>query len=67
VDTTGVKDFLLAHQNDQAFAKHIALIFGKRSAEELCDLRSDPNQLTNIAAEAKRADTLNHLRTRVDD
>jgi len=67
VDTTGVKDFLLAHQNDSAYAKHIALIFGKRPAEELYDLRIDPNQLTNNAAEAKHAGTLKQLRTRVDD
>jgi arylsulfatase A-like enzyme len=67
VDTTGVKDFLLAHQTNPAYAKHIALIFGKRPAEELYDVRTDPNQLINIAGEAKHAETLNYLRTRVDD
>jgi arylsulfatase A-like enzyme len=67
VDTTGVKDFLLAHQNDPAYAKHIALIFGKRPAEELYDLRNDPNQLTNVAAKREYADAIKQLRTRVDD
>jgi N-sulfoglucosamine sulfohydrolase len=67
VDTTGVKDFLLAHQADPAYARHIALIFGKRPAEELYDLRSDPHQVTNIAADAKQAETLKQLRARVDD
>ena len=66
VDTTATKDFLLAHQNDPAFARHIALIFAKRPAEELYDLRSDPHQLTNLAADAKQAETLKQLRARVD-
>lgn len=66
VDTTGVKDFLLSHQNDPAYAKYIALIFGKRPAEELYDLRGDPHQLHNIAADVKHAETLKHLRARVD-
>lgn len=67
VDTTKVKDFLLSHQGDPAFAKHITLIFGKRPAEELYDLRSDPDQIDNVAANVKYADTLKQLRTRVDE
>ena len=62
-----MKDFLLAHQNDPAYAKHVALIFGKRPAEELYDLRSDPSQIHNVASEAHHADTLKALRTRVDE
>ncbi len=67
VDTTGVKDFLLAHQNDPAHAKHIALIFGKRPAEELYDLHNDPHQLTNVAGKPEYADALKQLRARVDE
>jgi arylsulfatase A-like enzyme len=67
VDTTMVKDFLLAHQNDPAYAKHIALIFGKRPAEELYDLRNDPYQLTNVADKSAYADALQQLRARVDE
>ncbi len=67
VDTTGVKDFLLAHQNDPAHAKHIALIFGKRPAEEFYDLRNDPHQLTNVAAKPEYADALKQHRARVDE
>lgn len=66
VDTTRGKDFLLAHRDDPAVAKQFALIFGKRPAEELYDLRSDPAQIQNVAAEAKYADTLRQLRARVD-
>ncbi len=67
VDTTQVKDFLLAHQNDPAQAKHIALIFGKRPAEEFYDLRSDPHQLTNVAGKPEYAEALKQLRARVDE
>ena len=66
VDTTATKDFLLAHQNDPAHARHIALIFAKRPAEELYDLRTDPQQVTNLAADANQAETLKQLRARVD-
>lgn len=67
VDTTTVKDFLLARQKDPALAKHIALIFGKRPAEELYDLRQDPHQLVNVAALPAYADTLKQLRSRTND
>lgn len=67
VDTTLVKDFLLAHQHDPAYAKHIELIFGKRPAEELYDLRKDPHQLTNVASQPEYADALKQHRARVDD
>jgi arylsulfatase A-like enzyme len=66
VDTTSVKDFLLAHQNDPAFARYIAIIFGKRPAEELYDLRNDPHQLTNVADKPEYADAINQHRARVD-
>ncbi|MSU25381.1 MAG: hypothetical protein EXS32_16370 [Opitutus sp.] len=65
VDTTLTKDFLLAHQKDPAYAKFIALIFGKRPAEELYDLRSDPHQIVNVAANPAYAETLTQLRARV--
>lgn len=67
VDTTRGKDFLLAHQSDPAYAKHIALIFGKRPAEELYDLRTDPEQVHNVATQATYANDLQKLRTRVNE
>ena len=67
VDTTWTKDFLLAHQNDPAVAKHIALIFGKRPAEELYDLRTDPDQINNVADKPEYAEALQQHRRRVDD
>jgi len=66
VDTTHVKDFLLAHEGDPAFAKKISLIFAKRPAEELYDLKSDPDQLDNVAHKAGYVDALQQCRQRVD-
>ena len=65
VDTTHVKDYLLAHQHEPAIAPYFARIFGRRPAEELYDLRRDPHQLTNIADQPAYAATLAQLRTRV--
>jgi arylsulfatase A-like enzyme len=66
VDTTGVKDFLLAHHDDPAQAAHVARILGKRPAEELYDLRHDPWQLTNVAGHADQVAELAHHRDLVD-
>lgn len=66
VDTTRVKDVLLAHREDPAFAPYIARIFGRRPAEELYDLRRDPDQLTNVASDPHYAAALQTLRGRVD-
>jgi arylsulfatase A-like enzyme len=67
VDTTMVKDFLLAHQKDPAYAKHSALIFAKRPTEELYDLRNDPYQLTNVAGNPEYDAALKQHRSRVEE
>ncbi len=67
VDTTQTKDFLLTHQTDAAYEKYITLIFGKRPSEELYDVRTDPAQIHNIAADPRYAGTLAQLRARVDE
>jgi arylsulfatase A-like enzyme len=66
VDTTLVKDVLLSHREDPAFAKYIALIFGKRPAEELYDLREDPHELVNVASKPEYVATIERLRARVE-
>jgi len=65
VDTTRVKDFLLEHLNDLAYAKYIDLIFAKRPSEELYDLKSDPDQLHNVSDKPEYSEKLNRLRDRV--
>ena len=67
VDTTRGKDFLLGHFTDPNFAKHMALIFGRRPPEELYDLRKDPHQVENVADRPEYAAVLEQHRTRVED
>ena len=66
VDTTLVKDFLLKHESDPAYAKQFSLIFGKRPPEELYDLRSDPHQIVNVVEKPEYADALQVHRDRLD-
>jgi N-sulfoglucosamine sulfohydrolase len=66
VDTTSVKDVLLAHLDDPEFANFRRLIFEKRPAEELYDLKSDPHQIYNVAEQSVYAAKLSELRLRVD-
>ena len=66
VDTTRVKDFLLAHLKDPAFASYNDRIFGKRPYEELYDLRRDPHQLSNVAQDPGYTTALVEHRARVD-
>lgn len=66
VDTTATKDFLLAHRDDDLGRRFFAPIFGKRPAEELYDLKKDPDQLNNVAGLPEYADELRRLRASVD-
>jgi hypothetical protein len=66
VDTIATKDFLLAHQKDDLGRPFFARIFGKRPLEELYDLRKDPHQLSNVAANPTYAAELAAHRARVD-
>ncbi len=43
------KRFLIQHQDDPAVRKFFDLAFAKRPAEELYDLRQDPEELVNVA------------------
>ena len=66
VDTIATKDFLLAHQNDELGRPFFTRIFGKRPLEELYDLRQDPHQLSNVAADPAYTADLTAQRARVD-
>lgn len=59
MDASPTKAWLIAHRNDPQWKWHYDYAFGKRPAEQLFDLRNDPDQVTNVAqdpayAEAKR-------------
>ena len=51
IDPGPAKTFMMQHRGDPAVANLFELAFGKRPAEELYDLRSDPAELRNLAAD----------------
>jgi len=65
VDSSPSKSLLM--DKKETYAKHYQLAFGKRPAEELYDLRSDPGQLTNVAADPAYAETKNALSIRLKE
>ena len=51
------KQYILAHRDDPAVQPFFQLCFGKRPAEELYDLKADPDQLHNLAGQPAYADS----------
>src|SRR5205823_8890033 len=51
MDASPTKAWLVAHRHDPKWQWHYDYAFGKRPAEELYDLRSDPNQMKNVAGD----------------
>ncbi len=66
VDGSWAKQFILDHRDDAKIRPFFELNFGKRPEEELYDLRSDPNQLVNVAANSDYSQTRDELRARVE-
>jgi arylsulfatase A-like enzyme len=60
------KDWLIGHRDDDAVREAFRLCFGKRPAEELYDMRSDPDQLRNLAADPAHAAVRDLLRAWLD-
>lgn len=61
MDAGPTKAWLIAHRADPHWKWHYDYAFGKRPAAELYDLRQDPDQLNNVAAEPAYADTRRNL------
>lgn len=51
IDAGPTKAWLIAHRHDPQWKWHYDFAFGKRPAEELYDLRKDPGQTRNVAAD----------------
>jgi len=52
MDAGPTKAWLVAHQHDPSWKWHFDYAFGKRPAEELYDLKTDPDQVKNVATDA---------------
>ncbi|MFN7930276.1 MAG: sulfatase [Blastocatellia bacterium] len=66
IDGGPTKDLLLARKDDAAIANFFNLACAKRPAEELYDLRADPGELHNVAADKKYASAKQKLRAALD-
>jgi uncharacterized sulfatase len=49
MDASPTKAWLVAHRHDEKWKGYYDRAFGKRPAEELYDLRKDPDEVTNVA------------------
>lgn len=52
MDASPTKAWLVAHRNESQYRRFYDFAFAKRPAEELYDLRKDPDQIVNVAAES---------------
>jgi N-sulfoglucosamine sulfohydrolase len=66
IDGTRTKRHMMAHQDDPAVRDLFRLNFRKRPAEELYDLRQDPDQLHNLADRPQLAAIKRELSGKVD-
>jgi arylsulfatase A-like enzyme len=51
MDASPTKAWLVEHRNDTTWKWHYDLAFAKRPAEELYDVKTDPDQVKNLAAD----------------
>jgi N-sulfoglucosamine sulfohydrolase len=64
-DASPTKAWLVAHRDEPQWQWHYNLAFGKRPAEELYDLRKDPDQIKNVATDPAYATTRAELSARL--
>ncbi|MGC3966252.1 MAG: sulfatase-like hydrolase/transferase [Pirellulales bacterium] len=65
MDASPTKAWLVAHRNDPQWKKYYDYAFAKHPAEELYDLRKDPDQVTNVADDPAYASQKVELGTRL--
>jgi uncharacterized sulfatase len=65
MDASPTKAWLIAHRADAQWKWFFDYAFAKRPGEELYDLLRDPDQLQNVAADAKYADTKREMVARL--
>lgn len=64
-DAGPTKAWLVTHRNDAQWKPFYDLAYGRRPREELYDLKRDPHQVHNVAAEPKYAKTRADLEKRL--
>ena len=62
IDDSPSSKFVIAHAEDPSHRRCYELAFGPRPAEELYDVRDDPEQVRNLAAQPDRAAVLKEMR-----
>jgi arylsulfatase A-like enzyme len=66
VDGSRTKEFILANKDKPDIRPFFEMNFGKRPAEELYDLRTDPDQVRNLADDPSHAQNKAALSSKVD-
>jgi uncharacterized sulfatase len=64
-DASPTKVFLGLARDRPEMSAYVEYAFGRRPAEELYDLRTDPHQLTNVASLARYQEARSHLGDRL--
>jgi uncharacterized sulfatase len=65
MDASPTKAWLIAHREDPQWKWHYEHAFGRRPAEELYDIRKDPDQVKNLATDPAHAKTKAELSARL--
>jgi uncharacterized sulfatase len=65
MDASPTKAWLIQHRNDPGMDRYFDYAFGRRPAEELYDLRTDPHCLNNLAADPNFAQVRSDLAERL--
>ena len=64
-DNSPTKQWYLDRYSDARWASFVQMAVGKRPAEELYDLRKDPDQTNSVAADPAYAEASKQLATRL--
>jgi len=65
MDASPTKAWLITHRNEAKWKWHYDYAFGKRPGEELYDVRKDPDQIKNVAADPAYAKQKQELADRL--
>jgi uncharacterized sulfatase len=65
LDASPTKAWIALHKDDPGVDVYFDFAFGRRPAEELYDLRTDPHQMKNVAADGKYEDAKSMLSERL--